>query len=170
MNLFIARFQLPSNQFVLSKIESTFSTSMHWVSGLGSRGQNSDPSLSHEIFFLNLICQIWEKQLTSFSKYFFPFQFPILRGCSQKRELSYINFGCTRLLVVIWKYQTWNFESLFNHGHCTKTRNICSIFFSWFFSASNDHTGWASACLATCSSCKTSLKAFLINHTKIIQI
>ena len=38
MNSCIARFPLPLNQLVLSQIESTFSSCMHWVSGLGPRG------------------------------------------------------------------------------------------------------------------------------------
>ena len=141
MNSCIARFPLPLNQLVLSKIESTFSSCMHWVSGLGPRGIEFWPKPSRSSWTWPNLSDLREATDKFVQICFFLSSIShFARLLTEKRELSYINFGCTPaapLLVVIWKYQTWNFESLFNHGHCTKTRNICSILFSWFFSASN---------------------------------
>ena len=117
--------------------------------------------------------EVTEKWLRSFCQvcFYFPIlcfsKIPVLSRCSQKGGFPSINFDCTPALAVIWKYQTWK-PLQPGTMHHNQEHELNSLLFSFDFLETfstflvSNQTGWVLACLAICSSCKTSLKSFIL--------
>ena len=180
MNSFITRLPCISIRFHLPPINCSLSRKCNQSVRIGPRGRFiwilTEASFTKYFpwawFKFSNQREVTEKFLSSMfllshlTSFFF-YKFPVFSRCSQKGGFPSINFDCTPALAVIWKYQTWK-PLQPGTMHHNQEHELNSLLFRFYFLETfstfrvSNQTGWVLACLAICSSCKTSLKSFIL--------